>query len=797
MLYISYRRNGFRSHAFSSSLIVLSLALACSSEAHAQAKTEKGVSAAASASSATETGDIIVTAQKRSERIQDVPLSITAASGEQLRSRGVTTVEDLGKLVPGFTSTKSSLGAPIYFIRGVGFYDDSLGVSPAVMTYVDQVPLPLAPMARGAILDLERVEVLKGPQGTLFGQNTTGGAVNYIAARPTDEFHAGVELTGARFGDVEGEGYISGPLTNTLKARLAVRGERADGWQQGYTVDETLGRKRFVNGRLLVDWEASSALRFKFSATGWKDTSDTQAPQLINVVRQGDLPTEFPLSTFPQPPKDNRAAAFDPHGNFRQNNWLYQFALRGDLDLGHDFTLTSQSSFARYHRDAPFDQDGTTYPATIVQVIGRVTTVAQELRISGPLTSRLKLTAGVNYEFDKIDEQELTLASDNSTDGADAAHLWNSFGFVNNQKAKTYSAFGSLEARVTDTISAQVGVRYTKQNRDFAGCSKDLGDGDFSRGFAYLSELFSGSPATVPPGACGTLDGTTFRPTLQLDKEHLDQDNVSWRANISWQPSRSFHVYANVTKGYKSGSFPTLAAALTTQFNPVSQESVLAYEVGTKASLFDRKVDIDAAAFYYDYRDKQLLGFANIFPFGALRALVNIPKSKIEGVELNVTARPVTGLQLSIGGTYLKSKILSDPALPIGPFGDVGSFKGDQFPFTPKWQGVFDAQYKVLVSSELSAFLGGTVTARTSAPSALYTHAAAVAALEDSINVRGYALVDLRAGVEGSEGRWSAEIFGRNVFNTFWTTAGSRVGDLVIRYTGAAPTYGVTLRYRY
>ncbi|KKW90192.1 hypothetical protein YP76_22070 [Sphingobium chungbukense] len=782
----------------SSSLISLGIALLASVEVHAQVAADATAPQdSATRASVAETGDIIVTAQKRNERLQDVPVSITAASGEQLKAKGVTTVEDLGKLVPGFTSTKSSLGAPIYFIRGVGFYDDSLGVSPAVMTYVDQVPLPLAPMARGAILDLERVEVLKGPQGTLFGQNTTGGAVNYIAAKPTDEFHAGIELTGGRFADVEGEGYISGPLTDTLKARVAVRGERADGWQKGYTTDQRLGRKRFINGRLLLDWEASSALKFELSASGWKDTSETQAPQIINVVPQGTLPIQYPVSSFPRPPEDNRAAAFDPEGRFRQNNWQYQFALRGDLELGNDFTLTSLSSFAKYNRDSPIDQDGTTYQASVVQVVGKVTTFAQEVRLSGPLLSNLKITAGANYEYDKIDEEELTLTSDFTTDGIDAAHLWNSYGFINNQKTNTYSVFGSLEGRITDTLSAQAGLRYTKQNRDFAGCSRDLGDGQFSRGFEFLSEALSGSAATIPNGACGTLDGTTFRPTLQLYQSKLNEDNVSWRGNISWQPSRSFHLYANVTKGYKSGSFPTLAAALTTQFTPVSQESVLAYEIGTKLSLFDRKIDVDAAGFYYDYRNKQLLGFANIFPFGPLRSLVNIPKSKIQGIELNVVARPVPGWQLSIGGTYIESKILSDPGLPIGPFGDVGSFKGDQFPFTPKWQGVFDTQYKFSLNDQLSAFLGGTVTSRTSAPSALYTHAPTVAALEDSISVRGYTLVDARAGIEGPNGRWTAEVFGRNIFNTFWTTAGSRVGDYVIRYTGNAPTYGVTLRFRY
>src|SRR5579862_7168638 len=135
--------------------------------------------------------EVIVTAQKRSERLTDVPVSISALSADQLAQQDVTTPADLEKIVPGFTYRLSQNGTPIFQIRGIGFYDEQLAVAPAVTIYVDQVPLPYGRMAEGASLDLERVEVLKGPQGTLFGENSTGGAVNYIAAKPTDHFAAG------------------------------------------------------------------------------------------------------------------------------------------------------------------------------------------------------------------------------------------------------------------------------------------------------------------------------------------------------------------------------------------------------------------------------------------------------------------------------------------------------------------------------------------------------------------------------------------------------------------------------
>ena len=170
-------------------------------------------------------GDIVVTAQKREQAINDVPLSITAASGEKLANQGITNVADLVKIVPGFNYTESAFATPVYTLRGIGFYDTSLAAKPTVSIYQDQVPIPFSIMTRGATLDLERVEVLKGPQGTLFGSNATGGAINYIAAKPTSTFKAGLDAGLDSFGQVSGGGFISGPISDTLSARVAVRTE--------------------------------------------------------------------------------------------------------------------------------------------------------------------------------------------------------------------------------------------------------------------------------------------------------------------------------------------------------------------------------------------------------------------------------------------------------------------------------------------------------------------------------------------------------------------------------------------
>src|SRR5882672_2030708 len=223
--------------------------------------------------------EILVTAEKRSERLADVPLSITAQTSDELTKVGVHDVSDLEKVVPGFAYTQSVYGAPIFTIRGIGFYGEAVGISPTVSVYVDQVPIPFTRAAEGVSLDLERVEVLKGPQGTLFGQNSTGGAINYVAAKPTDAFHAGVTAGYGRFNDAELSGYLGGPLSEKVTARLSFKEEHADAWQHSYfqPVNGINGTVDRVAARVLVDWKPTDKLTFELNINGSIDGSQPQA----------------------------------------------------------------------------------------------------------------------------------------------------------------------------------------------------------------------------------------------------------------------------------------------------------------------------------------------------------------------------------------------------------------------------------------------------------------------------------------------------------------------------------------
>lgn len=193
--------------------------------------------------------EIIVTAQKRAERLSEVPMSIAALSGDQLQSQGIREISDLAKVVPGFAFQPSDFGTPVYTIRGVGQKDNSATIFPTVSIYSDQVPIPYSVMTLGAAFDVERVEVLKGPQGTLFGQNSTGGAINFIPSRATDTTQAEGQLTYGRFNQIDAQAWLSGPLANGLKARIAVRTEQRDPWQRSQTRSDALGRRDFTTGR--------------------------------------------------------------------------------------------------------------------------------------------------------------------------------------------------------------------------------------------------------------------------------------------------------------------------------------------------------------------------------------------------------------------------------------------------------------------------------------------------------------------------------------------------------------------
>ena len=736
--------------------------------------------------------EIIVTAQKRSQRISDVPLSITAATGTQLAKQGVIGPADLEKVVPGFTYRQSQNGTPVFSIRGIGFYDESLAVAPTVTIYTDQIPLPYGRMTEGASLDIERVEVLKGPQGTLFGQNSTGGAVNYIAAKPTDTPKAGVNLDYGRFDELDADGYVSGPLAKNLTARLAVTDQTRGAWQKGLTNNSTLGVKDFKAGRLLVDWKPADRLSLEFNVNGWVDTSDTQVGQARGYLPVSGAPPLTPvtlatatfLTNYPYyTGNNNRIADWNQGTSYRRNDSFLQGAVRATYDFTDALHLVSITSYDEYNGYAPVDADATPYSALYVLQTGHIRTFSQELRLEGT-NGRFKWMVGANFDHDQTRETQFTTidGSNSQAPGPNGFIHFDGINLTNNENIRDVAGFANVEYKLTNTVTLQGAARYTDEALDFSGC---LADGGGPLGFRIALN------PSVAPGGC-----LTFLANGQsgLYTTSLDQNNSSWRGGINWKVNPDTLLYANVTKGFKSGSFGTLPSVFYTQFKPVTQESVIAYETGFKTKAFDRKLDITGAAFYYDYVNKQVQGYITVPPFGNLPYLVNIPKSRIEGAELDVTVHPLRGVRATVGGSYLDSSVLND-ALVGNPFGAIINAKGESLPSTPKWQIQGDIEYDFGISSTIDGFIGGGLSYR-SGTSAAFGSQTGPAGTQSFFAVPGYTLVDARLGANIGE-KYTVELYGHNITDTQYWTNVTHIYDTYERVTGFPATYGVRLSARF
>ena len=745
--------------------LLSSVAAAIPTSLYAQTAQSPGASSAEEGSS--QVGEIVVTAQKRQQSVNSVPMSITAATGDTLASRGVLDTTQLPKIVPGLSVNYASGGQPIYTLRGVGFQESSLAAAPTVSVYVDEVPIPVSAATLGAAMDLDRVEVLKGPQGTLFGQNATGGAINYVAAKPTDTLKYGADLSYSRFNTTDASAFVSGGLTDTLKARVAVRWLRGDDWQKSGTRNDSMGSTNRLMGRASLQWDPASNLSILLNVNGWRDRSETQAPQFVSVLPQTTLADVFPaLLTYPGYGLTPRSADWDPGKNYKKDNRFYQTSLRADYTLVDDIKLTSITSFQKYTEDQPAEGDGTPYEAIYFQLNGSAKSFFQELRLSGSFGGNGNWIFGGNYQRDVIPENSKIFFRESTSRafGGSAAN-------ENTQKVRTKAVYGNVEVPLTPTVTVLGGVRYTESDRTFVGCTRDLN--------GSLAPIFG-----VGINECVTTTASGFG----LINKQLNENNVSWRAGVNFKPSRDLLLYANVSKGYKSGSFPLISILLEQQAKPVTQESVLAYEGGVKATLADRHIQLNAAVFYYDYKDKQTLGLTFIPPFGNLQTLINIPKSHIFGFEASAVISPIDGLTIPPSVTMVKSQIDGN-FTNVAQDGTFANFSGEPFPFTPKWSGTTDAEYRWDLNGSMRAVLGATASYRTKTKGSFGSNPV--------FNIDGYTTVDLRAGIESSDGTWKASVFGRNVFNKYYWTTASRFTDTVFRYAGMPATYGVSIGYRF
>ncbi len=776
--------------------------------------------------------EIIVTAQRRAEALNDVGMAIQAVTGETLENLRVTDVRDLTAVVPSFTVSQSYQGVPTYTLRGIGFNTINLSATSTVGTYVDEVAYAYPIMNTGPVMDLERVEVLKGPQGTLYGRNTTAGLINFITGKPTSTFEGSIKGEVGNYKTYNIAGHLSGPLGEGIAARIAFRSENSDkGWQVSNTRGERQGEveKLGIRGSLALD--PGPTTQINLSVLWWRNKSDTvvgqgvgftpatnpvtgtsnsrffNAPGLATYLA-GNFPTKAsqadwaPLSTRGV----DVGTGLGLDGPLAENNRFWGLKLRLDQELGDDLTFVSLTSYNDFRRDALSDWSGAPYEVLLQKTDGRIKSFAQEVHFEGE-TGPLIWLLGAYYAKDKILDANRTLLGQNAnvgliraagmpllatpfnTGGYTALQLSQAFrtyydvGHIN---SRTWSLFGNVDWELASAIKLTLGMRYTEDRQRYNGCSGDFNGNMLPNVNVVNRALYFQTYGVIAPeitqGQCNTFNPATG--TFGEVRSVLSENNLAWRLALDWSPNDDTLVYASVSRGYKSGTTPINAANIARQNAPVTQEKLTAYELGVKATLADQAVQANLSGFYYDYRDKQISTYFADPIYTALSRLDNVPDSEAYGVEGELTVRPATGISISANALWLKTRINSYDGTNAA--GMPENFDGAEFIYSPKFQGSLTLAYDTPVSETLD--LTGAVSARYQTKSNSIFEDLEIYKIDD------YAVVNASLGVRSAQG-WSVSFWAKNLFDKYYWSAVASNANVVVRFPNPPRTYGLTVGF--
>ena len=769
--------------------------------------------------------EIIVTAQKREQSLMDVGQTLSVLGADALEKQRITKAEDLAIAIPSLTFARSDYNTPIFSLRGIGFNEASLGVYPAVSFYVDEAPLVFPVLASNATFDLRRIEVLKGPQGTLFGQNSTGGAINLIANKPTDTFEAGMSASYGRFNLFEFSGHISGPLSDTLRARIAGQVHLMDAWQKSYTrPDDHNGEEEYYTGRGILEWEPSADFKAIVTVNAWKDKSDPLALALAGtkytypeyfvtprgnpVLTQPIIPTKPRYADWGGPvgPSDDASIQQATPTRLFSDRDLVQGVLRMEYSPTDALLFTSLTSYVDFNQDMGTSRSGSAIQnEDQTRALGKVKSFSQELRLENTGNDAFHWLLGFNYEDSKVSENQLQSAINNtSAINSNILQVAIDLG----SKIENWAIFANAEYEVAEGVTFKAGARYTDSKYKFRSCNYDEGDGNIASIFNYLGSLFGSvpfEPIGTGLGECfptnyDNVPGETYINTLK-------EDNVSWRVGLDYHASDDVLLYGNVSKGYKQGSFPTSAPASWVGLESVKQESVLAYEVGVKSELMDRRLSVNAAAFLYKYNDKQVRGSIGDPIWGVLPQLRNIPKSEVKGAELEVNASPFDGLRLSGSVVYLDTEITKIDPLEFNVVGVQEDMTGAPLPLTPKWSYKLDGEYSWEMGG-VKPFIGATwrwegkkdanlngSNVRPIPTDPQYPQNRFVPGYEYPFVIDSYGLLSARAGFGDIDDSWKIFAWCDNCANKYYWLNVTVAQDNISRGVGRPATYGITASY--
>lgn len=776
---------------------------------------------------------IVVTAQRREESVDDIPMAIQAFAGEDLERLGISDVRDLSAVAPSFTVSQSYQGVPIYTLRGIGFNTINISSTSTVGSYVDEVAYAYPFMLNGPMFDLQRVEVLKGPQGTLYGRNTTAGLVDFITNRPTDTFEASLTGEVGNYATHNYGGYISGPLSETVRARFAFRAENSDeGWQESNSRDAKLGDVHRYAGRLLVDWTPSDQLSFEASLSGWVNESDTIAAQGIGFTPNTN-PGTGSFGPFNAPGLAAYIAANPPTsgsdadwglatvrsvdvgigaglpGDLKEDTTFWAASLEASYEFSDSMRLVSLTGYQDLERNALSDWSGSPYEILVQRLEGRIKSFSEEVRLEGE-SGNAQWLVGAYYADDDLQDNNRTLLGQNANVAAIRfngnlllATPFNTGGYTAQQMAQSFrtyrdladitsqtaSIFANVDWTLSDTLSLTTGIRYTEDEHSYVGCSADfngsmLPNVNVVNRFLIATRYAVAPPAPITANACNTYDPVTnsFRQLSHTLKE----DNVSWRVALDWQATNDLLLFASVSEGAKAGNTPVNASNVSFQQDPARQETLLAYEVGAKASITP-DFQLNASAFFYDYTDKQLSVYFPDPIYTALARLQNVPESEATGFEADATWHVTDNLTLTGTATFLETKVINYNGTNAA--GQPQLYDGRAFPYSPETSLAGTVIYDTPISDTLGLQLA--LNGRWQDDSA--------ADLGDSPNyvIDAYGLVNASVGIHDLDGAWSASLWARNLTDEYYWTSVASNANVVVRFPGQPLTWGASFTYNF
>jgi iron complex outermembrane recepter protein len=713
--------------------------------------------------------EIIVTAQKRSERLQDVPVAVTALSGETLTRNNVNDTAGLVAMTPSLTFTDGAQPNNRNFrIRGIGTAVFGQGLEPSVSVVMDGIPLARASQGFSDLSDIERVEVLRGPQGTLFGKNAVGGVINVVTKRPSKNFEANADATFAEDQEYRVRGSVSGPITDGLGARLTAYYNDIGGITRNITRGEDTNGQKSQGFRGKLDWDATDRLNLLFMGDYRKSEAEccsstyllvnnpllTQliSPVVANWNNRVELENELTWA-------DTEQTTFSLEANLNLDAVSFT-----SITAYQDFSLQNNQPIDRLNTPTPIYLPATNGYFDINGGTVDLTQLTQELRVANASGGRFNYVAGL-FVLDLDLDRTFQRRSGGCAPGGNPAAfgqpcvtpLYRSqAGFLSNSGTRNYALFGQTDFNLIGNLSAVLGARAQHERISYEGNRQDV-------------RLVAGDLPLV---------GTT----PSQGSGHSDDSVVTGKAGLKYEFSDSAQTYLTWSTGYKGAGYETEFAADFVNQAPVKPEKAKAWELGYKARLLNGSLVLNTALFRATYEDLQVQANRGDAAIGLVRFVTtNAGSSITQGVEIELTAQPFRGFTLNGGVTYLDTSFDADglscalsfqAAAPVitgtAPVNTcyrtvagatpVQNIRDGVLPNAPKWRGNLSARYEFgLPGTSYTSFAQLSSTSQSKINFVIE---------QDPLTVQdSYTTVDASFGFNSPDDKYRLTFFARNLFD--------------------------------